>query len=64
MVPPDLDAMAELLGDRAVIAIIHPDNVASRRVAEKIGMRLNHVRYEAGVPPSHIMRMTFPRDGR
>ena len=54
MTPDDLDDMALLLGDPEVmtyyfarhmlgatrlIAIIHPDNRPSQRVAEKIGLR-------------------------
>ena len=32
-------ALPTVLGARRLIAIIHPDNRASRRVAEKIGLR-------------------------
>lgn len=40
-----LDYGFRVLGLDRVVAVIHPDNVASRRVAERIGMR-----YEGEVP--------------
>ncbi|MFC7877584.1 GNAT family N-acetyltransferase [Isoptericola sp. NPDC057391] len=33
------DVARDVLGARELVAIVHPDNTASRRVAEKLGMR-------------------------
>ena len=43
-------AFAHGLGRRRVIAIIRPDNLASRRVAEKIGLTLDRETVKDGLP--------------
>lgn len=40
----------EELGERHLVAIIHPENQASRRVAEKLGMQVEQERELGGRP--------------
>ncbi|APF40122.1 GNAT family N-acetyltransferase [Neomicrococcus aestuarii] len=43
--------LALSLGHKRLISIIHPENLASRRVAEKVGMRLErHTVSRTGIP--------------
>ena len=61
------DHARDALGSPELVAIIHPANTASRRVAEKIGMR--HVDDDVsgaratcealGIPSRTVMGMTF-----
>ena len=46
-----------------LIAIIHPDNRASERVAEKIGMHRTQDDYPGPVSHRTVMRMTFSNAG-
>lgn len=46
------------LGLRRVVSIIHPDNVASRRVAEQIGMKV-----EAEVPHGASPKVIYAMEG-
>ena len=39
------------VGVHHLVAIIHPDNLASRRVAEKLGLRLEELDANGGRPP-------------
>lgn len=44
----------DVLGTDELVAIIHPDNIASRRVAEKIGMRPTAEEH-GGAPPVRVV---------
>ena len=43
-----------------LLAIIHPDNQASRRVAQKLGMRFRENDLGGGVPVRSVLGMHFP----
>lgn len=48
----------ETLGLDHVIAVIHRENLASRRVAEKIGMTVRHARIDGA--PEHMLYEALP----
>lgn len=53
--------LARAVGLREVVAMALPDNLASRRVAEKIGMRAEREIEHAGLP--HVLYRFALRDG-
>ena len=53
------DAARQTLEAQELIAIIHPDNAASRRVAEKIGMRRVEDDRRDGHPIRHVLAMSL-----
>lgn len=52
-----------VLGANELVAIIHPENVASRRVAEHLGMTQIDLDYGHPWITRVVMGMTFPRYG-
>ncbi|WP_026821194.1 GNAT family N-acetyltransferase [Arthrobacter castelli] len=54
------DFARESLGVTELVAITHPENVASQRVAEKIGMRFIEDDHGGAFPVRTVLGMTFP----
>jgi RimJ/RimL family protein N-acetyltransferase len=54
------DFVIEHLEERELIAIVHPDNRASERVAEKIGMRRVEDDHTEGRPRRIVLSMAVP----
>jgi RimJ/RimL family protein N-acetyltransferase len=53
------DFARERIGARELVAIIHPQNRASERVAEKIGMRRLEDDHGGGLPVRSVLGMTL-----
>ncbi|GAA3892109.1 hypothetical protein GCM10022381_37290 [Leifsonia kafniensis] len=54
------DFARDVLGATKLVAIIHPDNAASARVAEKIGMRFLEEDHGGAIAVRRVLGMDFP----